>query len=285
MRTRDCLSIGSVGIVNGHLKIRSWLAGWLGAAIMVLIGCGPTPDSAGGAEPLVVGMELSYPPFEMSDENGLPTGVSVDMAMALGAFLGREVRIENIPFDGLIPALKTGRIDLVISSMTETVERARSIDFSDPYLRTGLCLLISRDSPVVGMENLDLPGVMVAVKKGTTGHEFARQHLAKAEVLVLDKESAAVLEVVQGKADAFIYDQMSVYQHWKRHQPAVRAVLKPFREEAWAIGIRAGNDGLTDDVNRFLAHFKAEQGFAKLGDKYLAEQKEAFRKLGYPFFF
>ena len=74
---------------------------------------------------LLVGMELAYPPFEMRDERGEPAGVSVDLARALGEQLGRAVEIQNLPFDGLIPALKTGRIDLIISSMTATPERAQ----------------------------------------------------------------------------------------------------------------------------------------------------------------
>ena len=58
-------------------------------------------------KPLVVGMELQYPPFEMSDKQGKPSGVSVDLAYALGKYLNREVVIENIAWDGLIPSLKT----------------------------------------------------------------------------------------------------------------------------------------------------------------------------------
>src|SRR5262245_39564495 len=91
------------------------------AIVFLLAGCGPkSPDQ------LVVGMELNYPPFEQVDTQGKPAGISVEMAHALGTFLGRKVRIENIPFDGLIPALKTGKIDVIISSMTETPERAQS---------------------------------------------------------------------------------------------------------------------------------------------------------------
>ena len=92
---------------------------------------------------LLVGMELAYPPFEMRDERGEPAGVSVDLARALGAALGLPVEIQNLPFDGLLPALKTGKIDLILSSMTATPERAQSIDFSEPYLQTGLCLLVA----------------------------------------------------------------------------------------------------------------------------------------------
>ena len=67
---------------------------------------------------LKIGMELSYPPFEMTDKAGKPDGISVGIAKALGEYLGRPVKIENMTFDGLIPALKTGSIDLVISSLT-----------------------------------------------------------------------------------------------------------------------------------------------------------------------
>jgi hypothetical protein len=108
-------------------------------------GCLP---AAAAADPLRVGMELAYPPFEMTDTSGKPSGVSVRLAEALGSHLGREVRIENIAFDGLIPALKTGKIDCIISSMTATPERATSIAFSAPYLKTGLALLVGTRSPV-----------------------------------------------------------------------------------------------------------------------------------------
>src|SRR5438132_13536670 len=66
---------------------------------------------------LVAGMELAYPPFEMADERGQPAGVSVDLANALGGLLHKKVEIQNLPLDGLIPSLRTGRIDLIISSM------------------------------------------------------------------------------------------------------------------------------------------------------------------------
>ncbi len=233
---------------------------------------------------LIVGMELAYPPFEMTDTKGQPDGVSVDLAKALGTALGVPVRIKNMAFDGLIPSLKTGKIDLIISSMTATAERAQSIDFSDPYLHTGLCLLVRKNSPVQGISDLDKPGMTVAVKKGTTGHTYARKQLHFARVLVLDKEAAAVLEVVQGKADGFIYDQMSTYSNWQRNPMTTRAILKPFQQESWAIGIRKGNDALKTRINVFLKEYRAKGGFEKLGDKWLKEQKLQFKRLGYQFF-
>ncbi|MBP6653859.1 MAG: transporter substrate-binding domain-containing protein [Propionivibrio sp.] len=235
-------------------------------------------------KPLIVGMELAYPPFEMTDTSGKPTGVSVDLATDLAKSLGRPVVIQNTAFDGLIPALKTGKVDLVISSMTATAERAQSIDFSEPYISTGLSLLLKKDSTAKGIADLDREGVKVAVKKGTTGHIFATNNLKKAQVLVLDKESAAVLEVSQGKADAFIYDQMSVYQNWQRNKETTQAILEPFQKESWAVGIRKGNDELKAQVNRFIKDYREKGGFEQLGERYLKEMRDEFKRLGSAFF-
>jgi polar amino acid transport system substrate-binding protein len=169
--------------------------------------------------------------------------------------------------------------------MTATPERARAIDFSDPYVKTGLCLLVGKDSGIEKLEDLDQPGRTVVVKIDTTGHLFASRNLKKAKVLVLDKETRGVLEVAQGKADAFIYDQMSTYANWRKNPETTRPLLTPFKEEAWAIGIRKGNDALREEVNRFLADFRAKGGFEELGDKWLSEQKAEFRKRGIPFYF
>ncbi len=254
------------------------------AAIAVLLMLVLPASAAEKAKPLIVGMELAYPPFEMTDQSGKPSGVSVDIAKDLAKYLGRPAVIQNISFDGLIPALKTGKVDLVISSMTATAERAKSIDFSDPYISTGLCLLLKKDSTAQGIADLDRPGVKVAVKKGTTGHLYATGNLKKAEILVLDKESAAVLEVSQGKADAFIYDQMSTYQNWQRNQATTRAILEPFQKEAWAVGIRQGNDELKAKVNAFIKDYREKGGFERLGDRYLKEMKDEFKRLGSAFF-
>jgi len=246
----------------------------------LLAGCAPKTRPQ-----LIVGMELGYPPFEMIDPAGHPAGVSVDLARDLGNFLGRQVEIENIPFDGLIPSLQTHKIDLIISSMTSTAERSKSIAFSDPYLTTGLCLLVGKSSPIQSMADADQPGRVLVVKKGTTGHVYAADKVKQAKVLVLDSEATCVLEVVQGKADAFIYDQISTYENWRRNAETTQALLQPFQKESWAVGLRQDDTELREQVNHFLQDYKTHGGFEKLGDRYLAEQKAAFKKLGYPFYF
>ncbi|MEX1117893.1 MAG: transporter substrate-binding domain-containing protein, partial [Terrimicrobiaceae bacterium] len=192
-----------------------------------MMGCGgPT-----GPKPFVVGMDLSYPPFETINEQGKPVGVSVELAQGLADALGRPLKIENIPFVGLIPSLQGGRLDCVISSMTVTEERKQSIGFSDPYLKTGLGVLAGAKSDIEGI--VDEPGRTYVVRQGTTGEVWARRNLKEAGILPVEKESAAVLEVIQGKVDGFIYDQMSVWSNWQQHPEKTRALLKPLKIEEW----------------------------------------------------
>jgi polar amino acid transport system substrate-binding protein len=152
-------------------------------------------------------------------------------------------------------------------------------------MKIGLALLVGTHSPVRSAADLDAPGRVVAVKKGTTGHTFATTALRKAKLLVLDKESAAVMEVAQGKADAFIYDSLSVFRNQRRHPETTRAILQPFREETWAIGLRLGDDSLRRQVNGFLEAYRAAGGFERLGDEFLPDEKRAFKEQGLPFSF
>ena len=254
----------------------AWLA-------LGLVSC--NRETVSTPSPLVVGMDLSYPPFETIAPDGKPTGVSVDLAEALAEFLDRPLRIENIPFVGLIPSLNNGRIDCIISSMTRTEERDKTIDFSNAYLRTGLGLLVSRKSSLTGFEELDQHGRIVVVRQGTTGEVWARKNLVNATILAVERENAAVLEVIQGKAEAFIYDQMSVWLNNKKNSETTRAILRPIQVEEWAIGLREGDDELRRKVNAFLEAFRAAGGFDRLAEKYLSEQKRDFEAQGVDFVF
>jgi len=236
---------------------------------------------------LTVGMELAYPPFEMSDKNGNPQGVSVDFAKALGEYLGREVVIENTAWSGLIPSLKTGKIDLIISSMTITKERQRSINFSIPYAQSSLAILANKNSGVSNIDDLDKKGKKVAVKKGSTGHVYVSKNFKNADVLVFDKENACVLEVVQGKVDGFLYDQLTIYKNHVQHKDTTVAILKSFQKdfEYWGVALNKKDVELKAQVDEFIKKAKADGTFAGFAKTHLTEAKATFDKLNIPFFF
>ncbi len=248
---------------------------------ILLAGCAPKNNNA-----LKVGMELAYPPFETKDAQGNPSGVSVDFAKALGEYLGRPVEVENISWDGLIPALQTKKVDLVISSMTIKEERLEKINFSKPYAKALLAILANHDASITSIDDLNQEGKSVVVKLGSTGNIYAEKYLNNAEIIVLADESACVTEVVQGKADAFIYDQLTIYRNHQKNSDTTDAVYIPFQEvEYWGVGLNKENTELLQQVNVFIDAFYAEGGFDELTEKHLSEEKEAFDAFGFEWFF
>ncbi len=220
--------------------------------------------------PLKVGMELTHPPFEMTDPTGRPCGISVDLANELAAYLGRSLQIESMRFEGLIPALASGQLDLVISSLTVTPERQRVVLFSRPYFRVGLALLVRPGLSIGSVKDLDRPEIRVAVKLGTTGHIYAETRLPHAQAIVLSDETTAALEVAQGKVDAFLYDALSIYYLHQKFREKTRAILEPFQGEAWAIAVSPQRRELLDKVNRFLEGWLSRGGMEKLLARYLS---------------
>lgn len=243
-------------------------------------------DTLDTKDELVVGMSLDFPPFETIDADGNPTGIGVDMANDLGKALGKKIRIENMSRSALIPALQTKKVDLIIASMTITEERLQTINFSDPYAHGWMSLLINKNSPVNAVEDLNSAGRKIAVHQGTIAYQYAQKNLPNCEMLLFDDVNTCILEVVQGKADAMIYDQITVYDTWKQNPNTTRVNLAPIDSKMdWGIGIRKEDPKLLEKVNAFLADYKAQGGFDRLSDKYLSEKKQTFKELGLPFFF
>ncbi len=262
----------------------------ISVAIMVLslfiyVGCGSAPQ--GLEKPLVVAMELQYPPFEMTDPSGAPSGISVEIAKGLADYLNRPLIIENTAWTGLIPSLQTGKADLVISSMGITEERRRVVDFSSPYSQSGLALLIHKSSRVSGFKDLNHPSVSVAVRSGTIGATIAGEKLPRANVISFEDVAACVLEVVQGKADAFIYDSVTVYKHYRKHPATTRINVTPVPGAGsnWGMAIKKGNRELLDQVNGYIALSLKEKRFDAMARAYLGEMVSFFEKNSIPFYF
>lgn len=234
---------------------------------------------------LVVGMELAYPPFETKDNEGKPYGVSVDIAAAFADYLGYELEIQNTNWTGLIPALETGKVDMVISSMTITEKRKEDVDFSNAYAKAYLAFLVNKTSNVTQASDLNDASKTIAVKTGSTGDTYVTAHYPNAVILRLDDESAAVAEVVNGHADAFIYDQLTIYRNVKANESVLNAVYIPDQvAEEWGAAFKKGSD-LTAKFNTFLAKFTEEGGFTDLIEKHLKEEKVTFDQMGFTFFF
>ena len=146
----------------------------LSVALLLLAGCGgekkqeqKPAEKPKAAQTLKVGMDAAYPPFGSQDVTSKEyVGFDVDVIKAIGAAEGFNVTIHNIPFDGLIPALQAGNIDVAINDITINEDRAKSVDFSKRYYIAGLGVVVKKDNNSIKTEK-DLEGKRLGVSIGS----------------------------------------------------------------------------------------------------------------------
>ena len=234
---------------------RLFVVGLFAISMFALVACGGARDQ----EVLRVGMDLRYPPFETETSAGEPLGISVDVALALGEFLGRPVEIVNTNFASLIPSLNSGEIDIIIASMSNTPERAEAINFSETYFYFKLPTLVNRafaeaNGITESSSVADLQAVPGARFTGITGQTSASiPESLGLSVTVATNLEAAVLNVVQGQADALIMSAFPVARGHLANPEDTIMVFDPWQSSSIAMGVRQGDDELLAQANAFIA--------------------------------
>ena len=231
-------------------------------------------------------IELAYPPFDYKDEKGEPTGVDVDLIKDFAAAYGYDIVIEDTAWDGLIPALQTGKADVVISAMSVTEERDKVIDFSDPYALAKIAILASSSSKAETDEDFNSPDITVAVKSGTVGHIYAEEFFPEAVLTVLPDESACIQEVLQGKADGFLYDELTCTNYNEENPDKTKCIpLSHAETGGWAAAVAEGNTKLKAELDAFIEEYYKSGKLDELGEKYMPGKKEQFAENGFQWFF
>lgn len=213
-----------------------------------------------------VGTEAQFPPFEIVNSQGKIVGFDVDLLNAIAADQGFKVNYVDQDFAGLIPALQTGNIDIIASGMTITDERAKQVNFSDPYITAGLAIAVTVDKKDINSVD-DLKGKTVAVQTGSTGFNKAEE-LKKAGVIAEVKDFPHVNEAIEelkiGGADAMIND-LPVTNAFIAAQPGViKIVGKPLNSESYGFAVRSGNTELLNKINAGLKNVKASGKYDEL---------------------
>lgn len=220
---------------------------------------------------LVAGVKADFPPFGYVDRSGKNLGFDVDVAHYFTkALFGDESRVELVAVTSgnRIPFLQSGKIDIIIATVTITDERRQVVEFSDPYFLSGSLLLVSKPSAIRGVE--DLAGKTVAVIQGAIQDKDIEQLAPKANRVKFGKVSEAVLAVKGGRADAFAQDDILILTLAKDN-PDMKAVGKPFIARPYGIAVRKGDLEFIKWVNDQLAKMKADGTYDKLWKKYFAE--------------
>jgi len=221
---------------------------------------------------LRVGFDAGYMPFEMTDKNGNYIGFDIDLGRELAKAMGVKFVPVNTDFDGMIPALLTGKIDVIISAMTITQERNLKIGFTDPYIVVGQSVLLNKklEDKITSWEQLNDPQYNIVSRQGTTGEEAAKRLLPKAKLKTFEKEADGALEVANDRADAWVYDMpFNVVFYAEQGKGKVVHLDKPFTFEPLGIGIRQGDPDFMNFLNNFLRQLKADGRYDRMYDQWI----------------
>ena len=220
---------------------------------------------------LRVGFESGYMPFEMTDRKGKFVGFDIDMAKELAKSMGVKFVPVNTAWDGIIPALLTNKFDIIMSGMTVTQDRNLKINFVDSVIVVGQTIVLHKKhkGKVKSYKDLNNKKFIVTSKLGTTGEEGVKKHIPKCSYKSFETESEASLEVVHGKADAFVYDLP--YNVIFMAQQGSNAVFldTPFTYEPLAWAIRKGDPDFLNFLNNFLKQIKNDGRYDRIYNKWI----------------
>jgi polar amino acid transport system substrate-binding protein len=218
---------------------------------------------------LLMGSDTTYPPFETIGDDGAPVGFDVDVATEIASRLGLELEVVSVKWEGIIPGLKTGSYDIVMSAMTITPERKMEIDFSDPYIDSNQSIAVKKGNTEIKSE-ADLAGKVVGVQVDTTGQFTAEKIAGIKEIRKFDTILLAFEDLELGRVDAIMNDYpVNAYLSRTRGKAEVVATIKT--DEQYGIGIKKGNDQLREAVNQVLADMKADGAYDEIYKKWFGE--------------
>ncbi|MDH3567128.1 MAG: transporter substrate-binding domain-containing protein, partial [Desulfobacteraceae bacterium] len=221
---------------------------------------------------LRVGFEAGYMPFEMTDKKGHFVGFDIDMAKEIAKAMGVKFVPVNTAWDGIIPSLITNKFDIIMSGMTVTQERNLKINFADPYIIIGQTILINKKhaGTVTSYKDLNNSKFIVTSKLGTTGEQAVKRLIPKCTYKSFETEPEAALEVVNGKADAFVYD-LPYCVVFMGQQGAGKLVFldQPFTFEPLAWAIKKGDPDFMNWLNNFLRQIRNDGRYDRIYNKWI----------------
>lgn len=247
---------------------------------------GPTPGNDGGASSeikllnpgkITVAASLDFPPFENVDpKTEKPIGFDIDIMQALCDELGYEMNfLPTMKFDTLVPAVASGtKIDCSISGLTITPERLEEVDFTNPYMDSNQSIAVMKGSgftPIKKPEEIkQLEGKKIGAQSGTSGYDWAVEHVKGAEVVPFDEATAAFAALQAGKVDAVCMDLPVVQNIIKNSYQNATIIYEIPTGEQYGIAVNKNNPALTKALNEALAKIKANGTYDKILDKWFA---------------
>ncbi len=217
----------------------------------------------------------NYRPFEYHDEKtNKIIGYDIDVAEAIAKKIGVPLVIQEMQFTGLIPSLQNGQADFVIAAMYITPQRREIVDFAEPYMDTGMTVVVRKDDNSIKGPN-DLNGKTVGVKAGATSEKVVQDMNAKGAKITIKSYKETVdhnLDLQNGRLDAAVNDLLNQLEYNKTN-PALKVVGEPFTKAQLGIAVKKGDKELLDLINTVLKELKQSGESDKLYKKWLTGGK------------
>ncbi|UCE89586.1 MAG: transporter substrate-binding domain-containing protein [Pseudomonadota bacterium] len=234
----------------------------------------PTPVLSRIAErgEVVVGMTGDMPPFNMRNKEGQVIGFEADMARYVAEGMSVKLRIEAMDFADLIPALESGKIDMIISNMTMTPERNLKIAFVGPYFSSGKCFLTKQKHIAESQQPKTVIGadVKLTALAGSTSEAFARSVFPESQLTSAPSYDAAVKMVLEDQAHALVADFAICMVSLLRYPDAgFVSSFTPLTFEPLGVALPAGDPLLVNWMENFLAMLTATGRMEELEDRWL----------------
>lgn len=245
----------------------------IAACVCSMAACGSKEESSDAGEEaketLVVATNAEFPPYEYYEGEDV-VGIDIDMAAAVAEELGMELKVEDMAFDSIIPAVESGKADVGVAGMTVTEDRLQNVNFSDTYAKATQVIIVTEDSKIAGPD--DLTGKKIGVQLGTTGDIYACD-IEDATVEQYNKGFEAVQALTQGKIDAVVIDGQPALEFVEQVE-GLKILDEAFTEEEYAIAIAKDNEELLGKVNEALASLKDSGKLDEIIAKYIKSDAE-----------
>ncbi|MEB2870771.1 cystine ABC transporter substrate-binding protein [Pseudomonas rhizosphaerae] len=217
-----------------------------------------------------VGLEGTYPPFSFVDENGKLTGFEVQLSEALAKELGVKVKLQATPWAGILAALESKRLDVVVNQVTISDERKKKYDFSTPYTVSGIQAVVAKKNADSIKQASDLAGKKVGMGLGTNYEQWLKDNVPSAIVKTYDDDPTKYQDLRVGRIDAILVDRLAAFDLINKTNETLALAGDAFSRQEAGIAVRKGEPELLKALDDALEKLRKDGTLAKLSKQWFS---------------
>ena len=240
--------------------------------VMGLVACASKGASTAEAGKLTMATNAQFPPYEYYEGDKI-VGIDAEIAAAIAEKLDLELVIEDMEFDSIIEAVKSGKADIGLAGMTVTPERQETVDFTASYATGVQVVIVTEDSPIASVDDLFVEGnnYVIGVQRNTTGDLYTTWDLEDNGLATIDRYSKgadAVQALLTGKVDCVVIDNEPA-KAFVAETEGLKILETEYVLEDYAAAMSKDNKDLYEAVNKALQELIADGTVAKIVNKYI----------------